>query len=89
MEHEFKEGDTVQLKSGGPQTTIEGIWQYGMGATGDNAKCVWFEGRNLKNAVFESSATQRGLSASRLSAQGRGARLHRIGNSSPRYSRLM
>jgi uncharacterized protein YodC (DUF2158 family) len=50
---EFKEGDTVQLKSGGPQMTIEGIGKYGAGATRDNAKCVWFEGKNVKNAVFE------------------------------------
>ncbi len=53
MEHEFKDGDVVRLKSGGPEMTIEGIDKYGTGATRDNAKCVWFEGKNLKSAVFE------------------------------------
>jgi len=53
MEREFKEGDIVQLKSGGPKMTIEGIGRYGMVATSDNASCVWFEGKNVKKAVFE------------------------------------
>jgi uncharacterized protein YodC (DUF2158 family) len=51
--HTFAEGDTVQLKSGGPVMTIKGIGKYGMGASRDNALCVWFEGKTLKEAVFE------------------------------------
>jgi uncharacterized protein YodC (DUF2158 family) len=53
MEQEFKAGDVVQLKSGGPEMTIEGIGLYGMGATHEVAKCVWVEGKNRKEAVFE------------------------------------
>ena len=32
MELEFKAGDIVRLKSGGPDMTIEDIGKYGMGA---------------------------------------------------------
>jgi uncharacterized protein YodC (DUF2158 family) len=53
VEQDFQEGQTVQLKSGGPMMTIKGIGKYGMGATKDSALCVWFEGKNLKEAVFE------------------------------------
>ena len=53
MEHEFRAGDVVQLKSGGPKMTIDGIDKYGMGATHDSANCVWFEGTKRKQAVFE------------------------------------
>ena len=45
MEHEFKVGDTVRLKSGGPEMTMKGIGQYAIGATEDNALCVWFDGK--------------------------------------------
>ena len=40
---EFKLGDTVRLKSGGPLMTIEGVGQYGFGETENTVKCVWFE----------------------------------------------
>jgi uncharacterized protein YodC (DUF2158 family) len=53
MEHDFKEGDVVQLKSGGPKMTIAGIGKYGMGADHDSANCVWFDGPNQKSHVFE------------------------------------
>jgi uncharacterized protein YodC (DUF2158 family) len=49
----FKAGDVVRLKSGGPPMTIEGIGKYSMGATQDRAKCVWFEGMKRMEAVFE------------------------------------
>jgi uncharacterized protein YodC (DUF2158 family) len=53
MENQFKAGDTVQLKSGGPVMTIKGIGEYGMGATSDNALCVWFDGKTRKEELFE------------------------------------
>jgi uncharacterized protein YodC (DUF2158 family) len=53
MDHEFKAGDVVQLKSGGPKMTIEGIGKYGLAATHEQAKCVWFEGTNRKAGVFD------------------------------------
>jgi len=55
MEHEFKEGEVVVLKSGGPRMTIEGIGKYGPGATKDNANCIWFEGTKRHEAIFELS----------------------------------
>lgn len=53
MEHEFKVGDVVQLKSGGPKMTIDTIGKFGMGSTRDEAKCVWFEGTKRMEALFE------------------------------------
>jgi uncharacterized protein YodC (DUF2158 family) len=38
----FKEGDVVQLKSGGPRMTIKGIGKYGIVPKEDNALCEWF-----------------------------------------------
>ena len=53
MQHNFKEGDKVRLKSGGPIMTIKGIGQYGAGAKDDNALCVWFDGKKKFEDVFE------------------------------------
>lgn len=53
MEHELKPGDVVQLKSGGPQMTIEDIGQFGIGSTHDQVKCVWFEGKKRIEGFFE------------------------------------
>jgi uncharacterized protein YodC (DUF2158 family) len=52
MDHDFKVGDTVKLKSGGPVMTIESIEKYG-GV--DKAKCVWFDRKIKKDDVFEFS----------------------------------
>jgi uncharacterized protein YodC (DUF2158 family) len=49
----FKEGDVVQLKSGGPKMTIKGIGKYGIVAKEDNALCEWFDGKKLTEKVFE------------------------------------
>jgi uncharacterized protein YodC (DUF2158 family) len=55
MATEFKVGDTVQLKSGGPKMTIEEVADFSlMGVAGrDQAKCVWFEGSKSFSKVFE------------------------------------
>jgi uncharacterized protein YodC (DUF2158 family) len=50
MDHEFKAGDIVGLKSGGPNMTIEHIGKY---ATKDGAKCVWFDGKKRCEEIFE------------------------------------
>ena len=52
-EHEFSDGDVVQLKSGGPQMTIKGIGKYGIMPKEDNALCEWFDGKKLIEHVFE------------------------------------
>jgi uncharacterized protein YodC (DUF2158 family) len=51
-DQEFKVGEVVKLRSGGPDMTIEGIGKYGMAATDDSAKCVWFEKTNRKEGIF-------------------------------------
>lgn len=48
---EFKVGDTVQLKSGGPIMTIDQIGRR-MGADVESAWCQWFEKTKLEKGVF-------------------------------------
>ena len=50
---EFKAGDVVKLKSGGPMMTIEDIGKYGMGSKTDRAKCLWFDGVKRMEGVFK------------------------------------
>ena len=53
---EFKKGDTVMLKSGGPIMTIEHLGNYSYsGGPEDGAKCVWFEGAKPQDKVFDSA----------------------------------
>lgn len=57
--HEFKIGDVVQLKSGGPKMTIEDRKDDG------RFGCVWFDGLTTVREDFASeiltSANQRGI----------------------------
>jgi uncharacterized protein YodC (DUF2158 family) len=50
---QFKAGEVVMLKSGGPEMTIEDIAVYGMGSSHKSAKCVWFDGKKRMEALFE------------------------------------
>jgi uncharacterized protein YodC (DUF2158 family) len=43
MANDFKAGDVVQLKSGGPKMTVELIGKKFESDTKNSAKCVWFE----------------------------------------------
>lgn len=57
METEFKAGDVVQLKSGGPKMTVESIDNYSYTAEPDlKAKCVWFEGTKQHDSLFALAA---------------------------------
>ncbi|MGH0265140.1 YodC family protein [Sinorhizobium meliloti] len=49
MENEFKPGDVVQLKSGGPPMTVSDV------PKGSATKyiCVWFKGASKEQAGFE------------------------------------
>ena len=48
---QFKVGDVVQLKSGGPQMTVKNYGQYGYNVE-EECLCVWFEKDTVKEAVF-------------------------------------
>ena len=43
---QFKPGDVVKLKSGGPKMTVDSVGTF---LPGDDiqAKCVWFEGKKM------------------------------------------
>lgn len=46
---QFKVGDTVRLKSGGPVMTIVAIGQY---RGSEKAECQWFDGSKLVKETF-------------------------------------
>jgi uncharacterized protein YodC (DUF2158 family) len=48
---EFKKGDVVRLKSGGPRMTVQDLGSF----TGieDGVVCVWFENNKQQSAVFD------------------------------------
>ena len=49
MAEQFKAGDVVQLKSGGPKMTIREIENWD---GGPRAWCKWFHGNDSKEDVF-------------------------------------
>ena len=54
MMEEFKAGDVVCLKSGGPDMTIESIpYINGPLVYESKAVCVWFENNLQKHGVFD------------------------------------
>jgi uncharacterized protein YodC (DUF2158 family) len=56
---ELKEGDVVQLKSGGPKMTVAKIGVFGLGSTAERADCVWFEGTKKLDSLFELSSLEK------------------------------
>ena len=48
---QFQKGDVVQCKSGGPPMTIQNLGEYS--GIKNGACCVWFDGKNQKEAVFD------------------------------------
>lgn len=48
-ENAFKTGDVVQLKSGGPEMTVDGLF-------GGEVICVWFVGNDCKRETFSQGA---------------------------------
>lgn len=58
---EIQKGDVVQLKSGGPQMTVEDVGNYGGLAMGPEhgAKCVWFEKNKPMAKVFDVAVLQK------------------------------
>ena len=55
---EFKKGDTVRLKSGGPLMTVMAVGSYGPTGPEDGVKCVWFEGKRNEEEVFDSAVLE-------------------------------
>ncbi|PRX37907.1 Uncharacterized conserved protein YodC, DUF2158 family [Meinhardsimonia xiamenensis] len=53
MTEKFKQGDLVELKSGGPTMTYGGEAMYG------DAICYWFEGTKRQCASFPHSVLKR------------------------------
>lgn len=53
MESNLKKGDVVRLKSGGPDMTIQ-VMDYieTPERRPYRAKCIWFEGSQLKHQLF-------------------------------------
>lgn len=59
-DEEFKAGDVVRLKSGGPNMTVEQVGQKAM--TGERAVwCVWFVGTKKSNDTFAPEALELGV----------------------------
>lgn len=58
MNPKFKEGDIVQLKSGGPEMTVSRnvmtmkIRANDVSSFNGNVECVWFEGNTNYKAFF-------------------------------------
>ena len=53
--HEFKTGDIVQLKSGGPNMTVGQDDLIG----GKYVRCQWFSGRKLESGDFTAQSLVR------------------------------
>jgi uncharacterized protein YodC (DUF2158 family) len=51
---EFKIGDVVQLKSGGPRMTVDHIDPHGA------INCIWFQGQERKSAAFQPATLKSG-----------------------------
>ncbi len=53
MNENFKKGDVVILKSGGPLMTIHNLGEYPMAGVTNGALCIWFDSAKRVEAVFE------------------------------------
>lgn len=56
---EFKKGDVVCLKSGGPKMTVVDIGNYGPLGPRDGVKCKWFDKASLREEVFDSEGLKK------------------------------
>jgi uncharacterized protein YodC (DUF2158 family) len=54
---EFKEGDIVALKSGGPPMTIESLEKYATGSI--YAFCTWFDASGKHTEQFNTMALEK------------------------------
>lgn len=56
---DFKKGDVVQLKSGGPRMTIQDLGDYGPTGPEEGALCVWFEKDKQQQSTFDVAVLQK------------------------------
>ena len=49
---DFKAGDVVKLKSGGPKMTIKKICSMPSSNEDDGADCCWFDNNEVKDGKF-------------------------------------
>lgn len=54
MNNEFKSGDVVVLRSGGPRMTVRSRTEEG------ELFCNWFDGRELRGSTFAEVTLERG-----------------------------
>lgn len=52
---DFKKGDTVRLKSGGPPMTVLNVVDYGPAGPTECVACVWFDGKRKEHDIFDSA----------------------------------
>lgn len=45
---EFKKGDQVKLKSGGPTMTVQNIGDYSPMGPEDGVSCTWFDAKHVR-----------------------------------------
>jgi uncharacterized protein YodC (DUF2158 family) len=50
----FKAGDVVQLKSGGPLMTIKEVGEFA--GYNQGVRCVWFAGSKMQTGIFDSAS---------------------------------
>jgi uncharacterized protein YodC (DUF2158 family) len=55
MAEDFKPGDVVELKSGGPPMTIE----RQAPSAGEGWACTWFDGAKKEGAIFRADALKK------------------------------
>lgn len=61
---DFKKGDTVRVKSGGPLMTVAELGPE------DGVKCVWFDGKHREEDVFDAAVlkiSESGISVASIS----------------------
>lgn len=69
---EFKKGDTVRLKSGGPLMTVSDLGDYGPLGPENGVKCTWFEGNTRHTEVFDREVLQPSEAAASVRTISRG-----------------
>jgi uncharacterized protein YodC (DUF2158 family) len=56
--NDFKVGDVVQLKSGGPLMTVHSIGDYSPTGPNPGLLCVWFDGNKKVEDIFDPRAVE-------------------------------